>query len=35
MIDNDEFAIDHTRERLLVTNNPNGFLKRIKAPGGS
>jgi cephalosporin hydroxylase len=32
MQDNPEFAIDRTRERLLVTNNPDGFLKRIRPP---
>lgn len=30
---NAEFAIDRTRERLLVTANPDGFLKRIKPAG--
>ncbi len=30
MQDNPEFAIDRTRERLLVTSNPDGFLRRIK-----
>jgi cephalosporin hydroxylase len=30
---NPEFTIDRTRERLLVTSNPDGFLKRIKPPG--
>ncbi len=35
MQDNPEFAIDRTRERLLVTNNPDGFLKRIKPPRDS
>jgi cephalosporin hydroxylase len=32
---NSEFSIDRTRERLLVTANPDGFLKRIAAPGSS
>ena len=32
MVDNDEFVIDLTRERLLVTSNPHGFLKRVKPP---
>jgi cephalosporin hydroxylase len=32
MQDNAEFAIDRTRERLLVTANTDGFLKRIAAP---
>jgi cephalosporin hydroxylase len=32
MIDNDEFVIDLSRERLLVTNNPHGYLKRVKPP---
>lgn len=27
---NDEFEIDHSRERLLIGDNPNGFLRRIK-----
>jgi cephalosporin hydroxylase len=26
----DDFVVDHKRERLLVTNNRGGFLKRIK-----
>ena len=32
----DDFVVDHERERLLVTNNMGGFLKRVKpspAPG--
>ena len=32
MVDNDEFVIDLSRERLLVTSNPHGFLKRVKPP---
>ena len=32
MTENAAFAIDRTRERLLVTSNPDGFLKRIKRP---
>jgi cephalosporin hydroxylase len=27
---NDDFVIDKTRERLLLTNNWNGYLKRVK-----
>ena len=27
---NDDFIIDRERERLLITNSPGGFLKRIK-----
>jgi cephalosporin hydroxylase len=27
---NDEFTIDHARERLVMTNNPGGFLKRVR-----
>jgi len=30
--DNDEFAIDRGRERLLLTNSKSGYLKRVKAP---
>ena len=30
---NHEFTIDRARERLLVTANPDGFLKRIHPPG--
>ena len=26
----DDFVVDHERERLLVTNNMGGFLKRVK-----
>lgn len=32
---NPEFTIDRTRERLLVTANRDGFLKRIRPPGAS
>jgi cephalosporin hydroxylase len=27
---NKNFVIDHSRERLLLTANPSGFLKRVK-----
>ena len=30
MKENDHFVIDKARERFLLTNNPNGFLKRVK-----
>ena len=30
LAENDNFKIDHSRERLAATNNHNGFLKRIK-----
>ncbi len=26
----DAFVSDHSRERMLMTNNPNGFLKRVR-----
>ena len=28
----DEFEIDRSREKFLITFNPSGYLKRIKAP---
>lgn len=31
---NDEFVSDRSRERLLFTNHPKGYLKRIKPPAG-
>jgi len=30
MKENDHFVIDNSRERFLLTNNPNGFLKRVR-----
>jgi cephalosporin hydroxylase len=27
---NDAFVVDRTRERFLITNNPNGYLKRVR-----
>ena len=30
MKENDHFEIDKSRERFLLTNNPNGFLKRVR-----
>lgn len=30
MKENDHFVIDKKRERFLLTNNPNGFLRRVK-----
>ena len=30
MKENDHFVIDKARERFLLTNNPNGFLKRVR-----
>jgi len=30
LAENDDFVVDESRERLLVTFNPNGFLKRIR-----
>jgi hypothetical protein len=30
LAENDRFVIDKGRERLWVTNNRNGFLKRVK-----
>ncbi len=35
MAGNSEFTIDRTRERLLVTSNRDGFLKRIRPHGSS
>ncbi|MBW2291402.1 MAG: class I SAM-dependent methyltransferase [Deltaproteobacteria bacterium] len=29
MAENDHFQIDKARERFLLTNNPNGFLRRV------
>ena len=31
----DEFIIDRSREKFLITYAPDGFLKRIKPPSGS
>lgn len=28
--ENDSFVIDSSRERLMITSNPHGFLKRVK-----
>ena len=28
--ENNNFEIDKSRERFLVTNNPNGFLRRVR-----
>lgn len=30
LAENDAFEIDRSRERFLLTNNPTGFLKRVK-----
>ena len=30
LAENDHFVIDKSRERFLLTNNPNGFLKRVR-----
>jgi cephalosporin hydroxylase len=30
MAENDHFEIDKSRERFLLTDNPNGFLKRVR-----
>jgi hypothetical protein len=30
MAGNDRFVVDRSRERLVLTNNPGGFLKRVK-----
>ena len=30
MRDNREFRMDRRRERLVMTHNPTGFLKRIR-----
>jgi len=32
LAENDEFVVDTARERLMLTYNPNGFLKRVKKP---
>ena len=29
---NDEFVIDRDREKFLITFNPSGYLRRVKAP---
>src|SRR5262245_59148533 len=28
--ENDNFVVDQSRERLMITSNPHGFLKRVK-----
>ena len=28
----DEFAVDRDREKFLITFNPSGYLRRVKAP---
>ena len=28
--DNDDFEIDHSREKFMVTFYPSGYLKRVK-----
>jgi cephalosporin hydroxylase len=36
LAENDQFIVDTSRERLMITSNPKGFLKRIKpAPAAS
>jgi len=30
LAENDDFEMDRSRERFLLTNNPTGFLKRVK-----
>jgi cephalosporin hydroxylase len=30
LAENDQFVVDKSRERLMITSNPNGFLKRVK-----
>lgn len=30
LANNDQFVIDHSRERFLLTANPSGFLRRVK-----
>jgi cephalosporin hydroxylase len=30
LAERDDFVIDHDRERFMLTNNPDGFLKRVK-----
>ncbi len=30
LAENDDYVIDHARERMMITANPNGFLRRVK-----
>jgi cephalosporin hydroxylase len=33
--DDDRFVVDRTREKLLLSFNPGGYLRRLAAPGGT